>query len=89
MDEFACAKGVGRGYRYLHPDSPHILLPAFHGLSYTNFTISASSTPRTVQLGSQQSMPLLQLTVSVKNTGDRYGVETVFAFFRPENGTNP
>ena len=32
---------AGRGYRYLPPDSEDVILPAFHGLSYTRFNISA------------------------------------------------
>eukprot|EP01049_Picozoa_sp_SAG25_P005397 SAG25_NODE_368_length_9082_cov_5.789937_10_plen_233_part_00 len=85
MDTFACATGVGRGYRYLPPDSPYVLLPAFHGLSYTNFTISSSSAPRTLHLTpSTSSQPApLQFAVAVKNVGTVAGTETIFAFFRP------
>ena len=98
MDEFACAKGVGRGYRYLPLGSPYVLLPAFHGLSYTSFSIAASAAPRTLALPPPSSPPrrrspgsggLLQFAVTVTNTGKVLGTETIFAFFRPENATSP
>ena len=96
MNEFACAKGVGRGYRYLPLGSPYVLLPAFHGLSYTSFSIAASDAPRTLALPPPSSpLPtrspggLMQFAVAVTNTGKVLGTETVFAFFRPEKATSP
>ena len=88
MDEFACAKPPGRGYRYLPPDSEDVLLPAFHGLSYTNFTLR-SATPTARTLRNQPLTNALQLDFVVENVGDREGAETILAFFRPENRTNP
>ena len=73
---------AGRGYRYLPPDSEDVILPAFHGLSYTRFNISASTAPATIH-------STLTLPVEVANTGTMAGTETVLAFFRPTNRTNP
>lgn len=87
MDDFGCAKPPGRGYRYLSPNSEHILLPAFHGLSYTSFKMQAASTPQVLR--NQPVTNSLELELTVENTGGRAGAETVLAFFRPENRTNP
>jgi hypothetical protein len=86
MDDFSCAKPPGRGYRYLPPDSEHILLPAFHGMSYTSFKMHAAATPQVLR--NQPVTNSLSLEVSVENTGSRAGTETVLAFFKPENKTN-
>ena len=40
-----------RTRRYLPADSEHVLLPAFHGLSYTTFNLTADDAPRTVTIG--------------------------------------
>ena len=87
MDDFGCAKPPGRGYRYLPTASKHILLPAFHGMSYTSFKLHAATAPHV--LHNQPSTNSLVLEVQVENTGSRSGSETVLAFFRPENRTNP
>lgn len=87
MDDFSCAKPPGRGYRYLPADSEHILLPAFHGMSYTSFELRAATTP--LVLHNQLPTNSVELEVSVENTGSLAGSETVMAFFRPENRTNP
>ena len=73
---------AGRGYRYLPPDSEDVILPAFHGLSYTRFNISASPAPASITTA-------LTIPVEVANTGAVAGTETVMAFFKPHNRTNP
>ena len=87
MDDFGCAKPPGRGYRYLPAESEHILLPAFHGMSYTSFKLHAATTPQV--LHNQPSTNSLVLDVDVQNTGSYLGSESILAFFRPENRTNP
>eukprot|EP01045_Picozoa_sp_COSAG04_P014641 COSAG04_NODE_1107_length_8233_cov_2.467478_10_plen_326_part_00 len=73
---------AGRGYRYLPPDSEDVILPAFHGLSCTRFNISASPAPASITTA-------LTIPVEVANTGAVGGTETVMAFFKPQNRTNP
>ena len=87
MDDFACAKRPGRGYRYMDPNDPHILLPCFHGLSYTTFAVSAA-TRQQVVLDNGDLTNTATLTLTVKNTGTFTGTETVLSFFRPHNRTN-
>ena len=59
---------AGRGYRYLPPDSEDVILPAFHGLSYTRFNISAPTAPATID-------STLTLPVEVANTGEPIAFE--------------
>ena len=87
MNDFSCAKPPGRGYRYLPADSEHILLPAFHGMSYTSFKVRVATAP--LVLRNQPATNSLELEVSVANTGSLAGSETILAFFRPQNRTNP
>jgi hypothetical protein len=91
MDDFACAKAPGRGYRYLPADSEHVLLPAFHGLSYTTFKVTAPDAPQTIKIASPgHPGTAVELAVTVENAGEKYaGAETVLVFFQPENRTNP
>ena len=90
MDEFACAKAPGRGYRYMDPGSPHIVLPAFHGLSYTQFEVGLSSAARATLDNTEGRNATTTFAVTVRNSGADYsGTETVLAFFRPHNRTNP
>ena len=90
MDEFGCAVPPGRGYRYMAPSDPDILLPFAHGQSYTRFSMALPpSAPRKLLLRAAGTA-LLNISVVVSNIGKVFtGTETVFAFFRPLNRTNP
>ena len=87
MDDFACARKPGRGYRYMDPSDPHILLPCFHGLSYTTFTVTSTSRQQ-LTLDNSNLANSVTLTFNVKNIGSFSGTETVLGFFRPHNRTN-
>ena len=92
MDQFGCAIAPGRGYRYLDPKDRDILLPFGHGISYTSFGMALSS-PATLNLDTASATTTsstLNISVVVTNTGSVFaGTETVMAYLRPLNRTNP
>lgn len=90
MDEFSCAVGPGRGYRYLDPEDRDIILPFGHGLSYTSFSLTLVS-PATFHFDTTSAhVSSLNISFAVTNTGSTFaGTETVMAFIRPGNRTNP
>eukprot|EP00041_Stephanoeca_diplocostata_P019650 m.426963 g.426963 ORF g.426963 m.426963 type:complete len:238 (-) comp21361_c0_seq3:402-1115(-) len=90
MTEFSMATAPGRGYRYINPTDQDILLPFGHGLSYTEFNVSCTSTPGLVldNRGADGNASV-DVAFSVQNVGEVQGGETVLAYWRPLNRTNP
>lgn len=66
-------EGIYVGYRYYDAKNMEVLFPFGHGLSYTAFEFSNM----TVSKKELKADERLSVTVTVKNTGNRVGTETV------------
>jgi beta-glucosidase len=74
-------EGLYVGYRYFQSFGSDVAFPFGHGLSYTTFEYESASAPDaldTIDGG-------LDVTVRVKNTGERVGAETVQIYLRHLN----
>ncbi|PRP84764.1 beta-glucosidase [Planoprotostelium fungivorum] len=71
----------GRTYRYFR-GTP--LYPFGHGLSYTTFSYSGLVVPSSVRAGDDANV-----TVTVRNTGDRDGDEVIQVYLRHFDGATP
>jgi len=71
----------GRTYRYFKGEP---LYPFGYGLSYTTFEYSGLEIPEKVQAGKT-----VEISVSVKNTGNRKGEEVVQLYLTDEKGSTP
>jgi hypothetical protein len=90
MDEFSFNLPPGRGHRYLPVDSPHVVFPAFHGLSFTTFSIAIQHVNMSLSLStSNDDARGSFVRVSLTNTGANDGDEIVLAFMRPVNRSSP
>ena len=81
-------EGIFVGYRYYEKEQ---IRPAFafgHGLSYTDFALKDLTTQVVAPLGegvvAQEDEPVVVLTVTVGNTGDMAGAETVQCYVSDE-----
>ena len=71
---------ISSGYRYFAPFGKPVLSPFGFGLTYTSFEISAS--------GLKKTADGIEITASVKNTGDRAGKEVVQIYLSPGGQEN-
>ncbi|PRP83093.1 beta-glucosidase [Planoprotostelium fungivorum] len=71
----------GRTYRYFRGIP---LYPFGHGLSYTTFSYSGLVVPSSVRAGDD-----VNVTVTVRNTGDRDGDEVIQVYLRHYDGATP
>ncbi|KAL3424558.1 glycosyl hydrolase family 3 N terminal domain-containing protein [Phlyctema vagabunda] len=65
------------GYRYYEKVETPVLFPFGHGLSYTTFSLS--------DLSVSSTSTTITAAVTVKNTGDKAGSETVQVYIAPKN----
>jgi beta-glucosidase len=70
-------EGIFVGYRYYDRRDIAPLFPFGHGLSYTGFKYSGLKLPRSARRGEE-----VKLSLTVANTGDRRGKETVQVYVR-------
>lgn len=82
--DFSMAKPPGRSYRYYNGS---VIFPAFHGLSYTTFSMSLHDHQPVSMTTSTGS--IVNFTLKVENTGRVRGTETVFAFWRQPGWKHP
>lgn len=75
-------EGVFVGYRYYDKKQMEVLFPFGHGLSYTNFAYSDLKLDK----GQMADTDLLTLQLTVTNTGDCFGKETVQLYIAPPEG---
>lgn len=85
MTKMDISTGIGATYRYY---TGRTLYPFGHGLSYTSFSLTAGSKSGGFTLDTQ-STAAVHFNVTVANTGNRAGTETIMAFFEPKNGASP
>ena len=78
FDNMNMTDGPGRTYKYLK-DPSLALWPAFYGLSYTTFAISAQRLG-TAELRAADAHAATRASVTVQNTGAVSGDEVVFLF---------
>nr|KAG5694879.1 hypothetical protein BaRGS_029496 [Batillaria attramentaria] len=74
----------GRTYRYTDPSSAPPLYPFGYGLSYTNFSYTATLTADTIHAGEP-----LKGEVTVKNTGNLAADEVIQVYIRWMDDTLP
>jgi len=72
-------EGIFVGYRYFDTKNVEPLFPFGHGLSYTTFQYSDLQVPASVKRGEP-----VQVSVTVRNVGDRAGKEVVQLYVRDE-----
>jgi len=85
-------EGLHIGYRWYASANKPVRFPFGHGLSYTTFTFSSMELSRqsiTLKTANphQETTPLLEVSVTVKNTGQRSGKEVVQIYIRPKNSS--
>lgn len=73
------SEGICAGYRYYDYRKIELLFPFGHGLSYTEFTYSDLVLPK----GPQRETDTIQVSLSVKNTGQKPGKEIVQIYIEP------
>ena len=71
-------EGLFVGYRHFDRDAHAPMFPFGHGLTYTTFAYSDITAPETVTVGED-----VEVSFSLKNTGDRPGKETAQLYVRP------
>ncbi len=85
-------EGLHVGYRWYASANKPVRFPFGHGLSYTTFTFSKMELSRqsiTLKTANthQETTPLLEVSVTVKNTGQRSGKEVVQIYIRPKKSS--
>lgn len=81
LPDFSDYRMAGRTYRYFKKEP---LFPFGYGLSYTNFSYSKLSAPKSLKAGDE-----LTISVEVKNTGKRDGEEVVEVYLSRPDSTSP
>ncbi len=80
--EVRYGEGIFVGYRYYDAKEIDPLFPFGFGLSYTTFEYSDLRVPETAQIGEP-----VEVSVTVKNTGDRAGQEVVQLYVRDKESS--
>lgn len=77
-DETDYSEGIFTGYRYYDKKEMPVLFPFGHGLSYTDFSYGS------LKLSAREirDTDTLKVSVSVRNTGERFGKEIVQLYVR-------
>jgi len=70
-------EGIYVGYRYFATFDRAVAYPFGHGLSYTSFEYTGATAPNSLA-----GVDAFELSVAVRNTGSRRGVETVQVYAR-------
>lgn len=78
-DKVLYREGIYVGYRYYDSVNKEVLFPFGHGLSYTEFTYTGMKTDKE----SMKEDETLEVSVTVKNTGDMEGKEVVQIYVAP------
>lgn len=81
LPEFSDYRMEGRTYRYFRHEP---LFPFGYGLSYTRFTYSGLSLPRSIKAGEE-----LTISVEVKNAGARDGEEVIQVYLSRPDSRSP
>ncbi|MCX7974295.1 MAG: glycoside hydrolase family 3 C-terminal domain-containing protein, partial [Candidatus Aminicenantes bacterium] len=81
LPDFSDYRLAGRTYRYFKKEP---LFPFGYGLSYTRFSYSRLSVPKTIKPGDE-----LTISVEIKNTGRRDGEEVVQVYLSRPESTSP
>ncbi len=81
LPDFSDYRMAGRTYRYFKKEP---LFPFGYGLSYTNFSYSKLSVPKSLKAGDE-----LTISVEIKNTGQRDGEEVVEVYLSRPDSTSP
>ncbi len=78
-------EGIFVGYRYYDKKEMEVLFPFGHGLSYTEFTYSDLKVDKQ-QMTDEESC---RVSVTITNTGDRFGKEAVQLYVQDVESTVP
>lgn len=76
------------GYRYYEKTKVKPLFPFGYGLSYTSFTLSGLTASQPLEALNRIKAEVLEISISVENTGSRKGTETVQVYISPPLDTS-